>query len=138
ILYLAVAGLLNVLAYIHAISGIISPGKKHKKTDENTIVEESTILGNLKSMKAVLIYLGCFAVVITSMIIFIKSLLINSYIGHFFIICAVVSIVTASLRKDKPLETGFEIVHSFLILSAGIIIFAFFLYFLQQPELIFG
>ncbi len=138
ILYLAVAGLLNVLAYIHAITGIISPKKKTIKAEDNTSVEGSAILNNLKSVKSVIIYLGCFAVVITGMIVFIKSILINSYIGHFFVICAFVSVVTASLRKDKPLETGFEIVHSFLILSAGIIIFAFFLYFLQQPELIYG
>ena len=89
-------------------------------------------------MKAVLIYLGVFAVVILGLILLVKSLLINSYIEHFFIICVFVSVVTATLRKKKPLQTGLEIVQSYLILSAGIILFAFFLYFLQHPELLYG
>lgn len=132
VLYIAIAGLLNVLAYIQGISGILV--RKSKVEEE----EDLSIIASLKSMKAVLIYLGVFAVVILGLILLVKSLLINSYIEHFFIICVFVSVVTATLRKKKPLQTGLEIVQSYLILSAGIILFAFFLYFLQHPELLYG
>jgi hypothetical protein len=57
---------------------------------------------------------------------------------NFVVICGIVSLVSGTLRKEKLKDITIEVIRSFVVLTVGILIFAIFLYFLDEPILIFG